>query len=273
MTDTNKNTFSVEQKEDIKAAVYATEDANRAGQKSLLNALTIVIPTYNELENLPKMLEALFGLGLDELQVLIVDDNSPDGTGQLAERLGREKYNGRVHVMHRAGKLGLGTAYIQGFQFALEEGSAYVVHMDADFSHDPAVIKRFLELIDQADVAIGSRYTKGGSVDKEWSLFRKFLSRGASVYTRLILGLKVNDTTAGFKMFKAEALKRLPFEELNCNGYCFHIAVAYLTQKHGLKTVETPIYFRDRTLGKSKMSVQIMIEAAWRVWEIKFKRD
>jgi len=203
--------------------------------------------------------------------VLVVDDNSPDGTGQIAEQLGQEKYNGRVEVMHRAGKLGLGTAYIQGFRQALRQGASYVVHMDADFSHSPAVIQRFLELIQEADVVVGSRYTQGGSVDPRWNWFRKLLSRGASVYTRLVLGLKVQDTTAGFKMFRAEALKDLPLEQLNCNGYCFHFAIAYLSQQKALRIVETPIYFQDRRLGKSKMSVQIMFEAAWRVWEVKLK--
>ena len=254
---------------------------NKASPSSLLNlfpmshssskVLTVVIPTYNEKENLPKILETLFGLEVDELQVLIVDDNSPDGTGSLAEQLGREKYEGRVAVLHRAGKLGLGTAYIEGFRHALAQGAAYVVHMDADFSHDPAVIKQFLELVKEAEVVVGSRYTKGGSVDRHWSLFRKLLSRGASVYTRLVLGLKVEDTTAGFKLFRAEALSLLPLEQIHCNGYAFHIAMAYLSQQYGLKIVETPIYFRDRTLGQSKMSVQIMIEAAWRVWEVKFR--
>jgi dolichol-phosphate mannosyltransferase len=217
------------------------------------------------------MLKALFDLGLPELNVLIVDDNSPDGTGQLAEQLGRDEYNGRVEVIHRAGKLGLGTAYLEGFQYALEHQAAYIVHMDADFSHNPAVIKRFLELIKEADVVVGSRYTSEGSVDDKWSLFRKLLSRGASVYTRLDLGLKVHDTTAGFKMFRAEAMRHLPLNHLHCNGYCFHIAVAYLSQKENLRITETPIYFQDRRLGKSKMSLQIMVEAAWRVWEVKLK--
>jgi dolichol-phosphate mannosyltransferase len=189
----------------------------------------------------------------------------------LAEQLGREQYDNRVEVLHRIGKLGLGTAYIEGFRYALAHGAKYVVHMDADFSHEPAILRQFLEMIKQADVVVGSRYTKGGSVDRHWSLFRKLLSRGASVYTRLVLGLKVSDTTAGFKLFRAEALAGLPLEEIKCNGYAFHIAVAYLSEQRHLRIVETPIYFRDRTLGKSKMSVQIMLEAAWRVWQVKFR--
>ncbi len=217
------------------------------------------------------MLQTLFELDLPKLAVLIVDDNSPDGTGQLAEKLGHELYNGRVDVLHRTGKLGLGTAYIEGFQYALQHQAAYIVHMDADFSHNPITIKKFLELIENADVVIGSRYTKGGSVDRDWSIFRKLLSRGASVYTRLILGLKVNDTTAGFKLFKAEAMQRLPLNDIDCNGYCFHIAVAYLSQKLNFQIVETPIYFQDRKFGTSKMSFQIMLEAAWRVWQVKLK--
>lgn len=231
----------------------------------------VVVPTYNEAENLPELLTVLFGLGIPNLKVLIVDDNSPDGTGQMADRLAEEQYQGKLEVIHREGKQGLGTAYIAGFKHALMRGADYIVEMDADFSHNPQIIKRFLEVIQEADVAVGSRYTPGGSIDERWKLIRRVISKGGSIYARAILGLKVHDTTAGFKMFRAEALRCLPLEQVKSNGYAFQVEMAYLSQKRGLRVVEVPIHFNDRTLGKSKMSANIAIEAAWRVWQIKFR--
>ncbi len=231
----------------------------------------VIIPTYNEAENIPRMLQTLFGLGIADLKVMVVDDNSPDGTGALVEQLAQELYRSKVEVLHRPGKLGLGTAYISGFQHALRQGAAYIVEMDADFSHDPQNLKRFLEVIKEADVAVGSRYVAGGSLDKRWKLLRRIISRGGSVYSRAILGLKVNDTTAGFKMFRREVLEKLPLDRVRSNGYCFQIEIAYLCQKQNFAITEVPIHFNDRVAGQSKMSAGIAIEAAWKVWQIKFK--
>jgi dolichol-phosphate mannosyltransferase len=233
--------------------------------------IMVVIPTYNEAENLPLILKALFGLGIEGLRVLIIDDNSPDGTGQIATQLAHEDYPGKLEVLKRPGKLGLGTAYVLGFKHALMRGAHFVVEMDADFSHDPNVIKDFVQKIKNADVVVGSRYVVGGSIDKSWKLIRRFISKGGSIYARFVLGLKVKDTTAGFKMFRAEVLDKLPLESMRSNGYAFQVEMAYLCQKKGFKVVETPIHFNDRSRGKSKMSPRIAIEAAWRVWEIKFR--
>lgn len=231
----------------------------------------VVVPTYNEAENLPKLLTALFGLQIEGLNVLIVDDNSPDKTGEMAEQLALEDYPGRLQVIHRPGKMGLGTAYLQGFRQALKQGATHIVEMDADFSHDPAVVKKFLRAITDCDVTVGSRYVAGGSIDERWSWVRRFISKGGSVYARAVLGLQVHDTTAGFKMFRANVLQELPLEKIRSNGYAFQVEMAYLCHKKGFQVVEVPIHFTDRTLGKSKMSARIALEAAWRVWQIKFR--
>jgi dolichol-phosphate mannosyltransferase len=232
---------------------------------------TVVIPTYNESENIERLLDTLFNLGIANLRVIIVDDNSPDGTGALAEKLGRERFNGNIEVLHRPGKLGLGPAYLAGFKHALEKGAAYIVEMDADFSHDPATLKRFREAIEEAEVVVGSRYVPGGSLDKRWTLLRRIISKGGSIYSRAILGLKVHDTTAGFKMFRREVLERLPLEQIRSNGYCFQVEIAYLCQKLGFKIKEVPIHFNERVAGVSKMSPRIALEAAWKVWQIRFR--
>jgi dolichol-phosphate mannosyltransferase len=232
---------------------------------------TVVIPTYNEIENIERLLETLFSLGIPDLRVIIVDDNSPDGTGTLAEQLSRERFSGRVEALHRPGKLGLGPAYLAGFKHALEKGAAYIVEMDADFSHDPATLKRFREAIEQAEVVVGSRYVAGGSLDKRWTLLRRIISKGGSIYSRAILGLKVHDATAGFKMFRREALERLPLDQIRSNGYCFQVEIAYLCQKYDFKVKEVPIHFNERVAGVSKMSPRIALEAAWKVWQIRFR--
>jgi dolichol-phosphate mannosyltransferase len=233
--------------------------------------IMVVIPTYNEAENLPLILKALFNLGIEGLRVLVIDDNSPDGTGQIATQLAHENYPGKLEVLKRPAKLGLGTAYVTGFKHALTRGAQYVVEMDADFSHDPNVIRDFVLKIKEADVVVGSRYVPGGSIDKSWKLIRRIISKGGSIYARAILGLKVKDTTAGFKMFRAEVLAKLPLDNMRSNGYTFQVEMAFLCQKKGFKVVETPIHFNDRTRGKSKMSPNIALEAAWRVWQIKFR--
>ncbi|HEX2909289.1 MAG TPA: polyprenol monophosphomannose synthase [Chloroflexia bacterium] len=246
-------------------------DATGASEKDAEKTVMVIVPTYNESENLPRLLDTLFNLGIPGLRVMIVDDNSPDGTGTLAEQIGREKFPGKVEVLHRPGKLGLGTAYIAGFKHALHKGATYIVEMDADFSHDPQVLKKFMEAMKEADVAVGSRYVAGGSLDKRWKLIRRVISKGGSIYARAILGLKVHDTTAGFKMFKREVLEALPLDKVRSNGYGFQVEIAYLCQKNGFRVKEVPIHFNEREAGTSKMSARIAIEAAWKVWLIRFR--
>ena len=231
----------------------------------------VVIPTYNEADNLGPIVGELFALDVDDLEILVVDDNSPDGTGQIADNLAR-RYPDRVHVIHRAGKLGLGTAYVQGFGFALDHGADYIVQMDADFSHSPSYIPKFLELIQDYDVVIGSRYVQGGRLDERWSFGRYLLSWWAnSVWTRLILGVKVKDATAGFKCWRRETLEGIGLKRIHSNGYVFQVEMAYLTEKLGYRPVEIPIYFEDRRIGKSKMSMPVKLEAAWRTWEVRWR--
>jgi dolichol-phosphate mannosyltransferase len=229
---------------------------------------SIVIPTYNEAENLPVMADALFALGVDDLGILVVDDGSPDGTGQVADRL-QEQHPGRFHVMHRAGKQGLGTAYIQGFTRALEQGADRVIQMDADFSHAPQDVLRMLEAMDEYDVVVGSRYVKGGRTDENWGWGRWFLSWWAnSVWVRLILGVHTKDATAGFKCWRADALRRLDLSSIYSNGYIFQVEMCYVAEKIGLRIKEIPIYFEDRRVGHSKMDMRVKVEAALRVFEI-----
>jgi len=229
----------------------------------------VVIPTLNEGENLPLMTEALFTLGVAGLEVLVVDDNSPDGTGQIADRL-QEQHPGRFHVMHRIGKRGLGTAYIQGFTWALEQDADLVIQMDADFSHSPGDIPRMLEAIELYDVVVGSRYVKGGKTDECWGWERRFLSWWAnSVWVRLALGVRTKDATAGFKCWRASALKQMGLERIRSNGYIFQVEMCYVAEQQGLRISEIPIYFEDRCLGKSKMDMRVKAEAALRVFEIR----
>lgn len=232
--------------------------------------LTVVLPTYNEAQNLPVMLEALLGLEIAGcvLDVLVVDDNSPDGTGQVADRLAAAS-GGRVRVLHRPGKLGLGRAYVDGFRRALDNGADLILEMDADFSHNPKYLPAMVSAIADADVVVGSRYVPGGMVDPTWPRWRKFISWWGSAYARRILGLQVRDATAGFKLFRRHVLERLPLSETRSNGYAFQIEVAYLCERAGFRVVEIPIVFDDRTIGVSKMSPAIAIEASWRVWQIK----
>ena len=229
----------------------------------------VVVPTYNEAGNLPVMTEALFALGVDGLEVLIIDDGSPDGTGQVADRL-QEQHAGRFHVLHRAGKLGLGTAYIQGFTWALEQGADRVIQMDADFSHSPTDIPRMLESIGECDVVVGSRYVKGGRTDERWGWGRWFLSWWAnSVWVRLALGVRTKDATAGFKCWRASALRSMDLSSIRSNGYIFQVEMCYIAEKIGLQIKEIPIYFEDRRIGQSKMDMRVKVEAALRVFEIR----
>jgi len=231
--------------------------------------LTVVIPTYNEADNLRAITTALWQLSIPDLDILIVDDDSPDGTGALADELSRA-YAPRFRVLHRPAKSGLGTAYVQGFQLALQNGADWIAQMDADFSHSPDYLTRFLQELDAYDVVVGSRYVPGGKLDERWSFGRYLLSWWAnSVYVRLILGLQVHDATAGFKLWRRSALEKIDLTQVRANGYVFQVEMAYLAEQRGLRILEYPIYFEDRRIGHSKMSVRIKWEAASHVWEIR----
>jgi len=227
-----------------------------------------VIPTYNESQNLPKLVSALFSLAIPELNILVVDDNSPDGTGKVAEALSHT-YPGKISVLHRKGKEGLGKAYIQGFRHALDQGAEVIGMMDADLSHPPDRLPVLLASLEQADVAIGSRYAPGGSVDKTWPVWRKGLSWFGNAYARTILGLPIQDATGGYRVWGRSALEAIPFEESRSNGYVFIVELAYMAKLAGLTFAEVPIYFAERTQGVSKMSLRIQIEAALRVWQLR----
>jgi dolichol-phosphate mannosyltransferase len=231
-----------------------------------LSSITIVTPTYNEAENLPKLVSALFSLPLD-LQVLVVDDNSPDGTGRMADELA-VAYPGRVTVLHRPGKLGLRSAYLNGFQKVLEGDSQAIVQMDADFSHDPSALVEMAKLLESCDMVLGSRYVNGGSVDERWPLWRKRLSAFGNYYARTILGLPLRDVTTGYRMWRRETLLQIPFERIQSNGYVFLVEMAYLAHCLEFKIGEAPIYFADRRWGNSKMSLKIQAEAAFRIWQV-----
>jgi len=231
----------------------------------------VVIPTYNEAENLPNLVGELLALGVPGLHVLVVDDDSPDGTGQVADELAG-RHPGRIHVLHRSGKLGLGTAYVTGFHYALDHSAELIVQMDADFSHSPGYIPQFLRALDGYDVVIGSRYVSGGSLDERWGWWRSFLSWWANgIYTRLILGLKVKDVTAGFKCWRRATLEGIGLDRVRSNGYVFQVEMAYLTEKLGYRFLEVPIHFEDRRIGHSKMTVPVKVEAALRTWQIRLR--
>jgi dolichol-phosphate mannosyltransferase len=199
--------------------------------------------------------------------LLIVDDNSPDGTGKIADDLGL-KTRGRVQVMHRTGKLGLGTAYIQGFKLAISNGADAVGQMDADFSHPPEKIVELVKTLETCDMALGSRYVPGGQLDERWPFWRKALSGFGNFYARTILGLPLLDVTGGFRLWKKATLLAMPLDRIRSNGYVFQVEMAYVANKLGFKFKEIPIYFADRRWGESKMSMRIQIEAAIRVWQL-----
>lgn len=231
--------------------------------------VTVVVPTYNEAGNVTPMTEALLGLPVPSLQVLIVDDESPDGTGQIADNLAFE-HRGRVDVLHRSGPRGLGLAYVDGFRCALDRDSDLIVQMDCDFSHSPTDIPRFLERIGQHDVVVGSRYVPGGRTDESWRWGRRLLSWWAnSVYTRWILGCRVKDTTAGFKCWRRETLIGIDLGRIRSQGYVFQVEMAYVAERLGYRVLEIPIYFEDRRVGQSKMAIPVKLEAAMRVWELR----
>lgn len=227
----------------------------------------IIIPTFNERENIARLVPALWKLSIPGLHVLVVDDNSPDGTGELAERLGREN-KGKLTCLHRSAKLGLGTAYLEGFEIALKNGADLVGQMDADFSHPVEKIPGLLQSLQKVDVVIGSRYVQGGSLDIHWAFWRKQLSSFGNTYARTILGLPIRDVTGGFKIWKRPTLEQMPLERVRSNGYVFQVEMNYLACRLGFTFAEIPIYFAERTWGDSKMSFHIQLEAAVEVWQL-----
>jgi len=231
----------------------------------------IVMPTYNEANNLPAIVAEIFALGLEKLAILVVDDASPDGTGRIADELAQQ-YAGQLHVMHRPGKLGLGTAYVQGFKWAMQQGAQYIISMDADFSHSPAYLPKMLAAMSDYDVVIGSRYAPGGRLDEKWGVGRRFLSWWAnSVWVRFLLGTHIADATAGFRCWRASALQAVGLDNIHSSGYVFEVELTYIAERLGLRILEIPIYFEERRLGSSKMDFRIQMEAAWRVLEIRWR--
>lgn len=225
----------------------------------------VVIPTYNERDNVERLVAAVLAQG-DDIHILIVDDNSPDGTGEVVDRIAAE--NSRVRVLHRRGKLGLGSAYREGFRVALDAGAENIIEMDADFSHDPAVVPLFLKQMDAYDLVIGSRYLHGISV-VNWPLRRLMLSYFASVYTRFITGLSISDCTSGFKCFSRRAIESVDLSTVKSDGYSFQIEMNYRCAEKGFRIGEVPIIFIDRHAGTSKMSQKIVREAVFMVWKLK----
>ena len=228
----------------------------------------VIIPTYDEASNIPQLLPQV--LNQDGcIDVLVVDDGSPDGTGQIADRMARE--NGRIHVLHREKKLGLGTAYLAGFAWALAREYDFIFEMDADFSHDPKHLPEFLEAIKDADLVLGSRYLDGRVTVVNWPMGRLLLSYGANIYARVVTGLKLCDATGGFKCFRRRVLEAIDLERVRSNGYSFQIEMSLRAVKKGFNIKEIPIVFVDRSDGSSKMSGRIVREAIWMVWRLRFQ--
>ena len=240
-------------------------DADEAG------LVAVVAPTYNEAENLPLLAERLFSLGVPDMRLIVVDDNSPDGTADVARAL-MGQYCDRLDLIERNAKSGLGSAYKVGFRHAIEQGADYVVQMDADLSHAPEYIPDFLKALRRADVVVGSRYTEGGDVDDAWRFRRHALSSLANYGIRAVVGLKVKDSTTGFKAFRASALRDIDFDEFRCKGFGFQAEVAYACQRNGKRIVEYPITFYDRAHGESKLSLGIILEALWRLFLLRWQK-
>ena len=232
--------------------------------------VTVVVPTYNEADNVAPMAEALWGLGIEGLDVLIVDDESPDGTGAIADRIALEN-PGRLHILHRTGPRGLGVAYLDGFRWALEHGADIVVQMDCDFSHSPSDVPRLLERIPEYDVVVGSRYVEGGRTDEDWGAGRVLLSWWANNYARVILGSGLRDVTAGFKAWSRRVLESIDLTSIRSQGYVFQVEMAFVSERLGFRILELPIYFEDRRIGESKMTLPVQLEAALRVWEVRWR--
>lgn len=227
----------------------------------------VIVPTYNERENIGRLVESVL-LQDSRIDILVVDDGSPDGTGALVDEIAAS--DPRVHALHRARKLGLGTAYIAGFRWALEREYAFVLEMDADFSHDPAHLPQFLSAAEDADLVLGSRYQQGRVTVVNWPINRLILSYFANVYARFVTGLPVWDATGGFKCFRRSVLESIDFDHVKSNGYAFQIEMSFRAWKRRFRIVEIPIVFVDRTEGTSKMSKSIVREAVWMVWRLRW---
>jgi dolichol-phosphate mannosyltransferase len=238
------------------------------GERRATRRALVIIPTYDEADNIPEIVpRVLAQSGGAEYHVLVVDDNSPDGTAEVVKALQRS--SDRLHLLERPGKMGLGTAYLDGFRYAIENGFDYILEMDADFSHNPDSLPRFIEAMRTHDIVLGSRYITGVTV-VNWPLKRLILSYGANAYTRIVTGLPVQDATGGFKCFRREALECLDFDRVKSDGYAFQIEVTFMLWKKGFRVVEIPIIFEDRRVGVSKMNRRIMFEAVWMVWRLRF---
>ena len=237
--------------------MVAEHDSRLASLENNVVKAIIAIPTYNERENIVNLVQAIQSAA-PATDILIIDDNSPDGTGKIADEMAAR--DNTIHVMHRPGKLGLGTAYIAGFHYAIERGYDFVFEMDADFSHNPTYLPRFFELAGNADVVIGSRYVKGGGTPN-WSPLRKFISGGGNMFARAMLGIPVHDCTAGYRCYRTTALRALNLDAIHAQGYAFQVEMTYNFWKSGFRIRELPIIFEDRRVGKSKMSRKIFIEA------------
>jgi len=227
----------------------------------------VIIPTFNEADNLPRLLPIILSLG-SHFNILIVDDNSPDGTAKLVKEM--QKTEQRIHLIERPGKMGLGTAYVAGFKFALANGFDYIFEMDADFSHDPAELPRLLAKAEEYDLVIGSRYIEGVNV-VNWPMKRLLLSYFANIYTRVITGMPVRDATGGFKCFRRKVLESIDLDAIHSNGYSFQIEMSFKSWRKGFRVCEIPIVFVDRRIGVSKMSKKIVYEAVWMVWRLKLR--
>src|SRR3989339_280500 len=227
----------------------------------------VVIPTFNEAENIGKLIAEIFGLGVEGLEVIVVDDNSPDGTGKIVKDL--MKTDSRVHFIGRPKKMGLGTAYLAGFRYALERGAGHIFEMDADFSHDPKMIPVFLRHSEKSDLVIGSRYIGGISI-VNWPLRRLALSLLANKYVRLVTGMRLTDATSGYKCYRRKVLETIDLEKIRSNGYSFQIEMKYKTRQKNFSVKEIPIIFIDRNFGTTKMSRRIVLEALVVVWKLRF---
>ena len=229
----------------------------------------VVVPTYSEASNLPELVERLFALAVADLELLVIDDSSPDGTAAVAEEL-ESNHPGHIHVLKRPEKQGLGPAYVAGFRRALELGADRIVQMDADLSHTPEHIPAFLEHLEVHDVVVGSRYVPGGGTDANWGLKRRLLSHGGNLYTRLVSGVRLKDPRSGYKGFRREVLEGIGLEGLRSRGFVFQTEVASRCQQLGCRVIEVPIVFYDRKAGRSKMSLSIIVEALWRLFQIRW---
>ena len=240
---------------------------NTAGHAKAGRAL-VITPTYNEAENLPRLVPAILAQDA-RIDILVIDDASPDGTGKLADEMARNEP--RLHVLHRAAKLGLGTAYLEGFRWGIERGYDSLFEMDADLSHDPAHLPQFLQALEDYDVVKGSRYLQGRVTVVNWPITRLLLSYFANVYARVVTGLPVADATGGFNAFRREVLESIDLSRVGSEGYAFQIEITMRAWKHGFRIGEIPIVFVDRAVGESKMSKRIIREAIWRVWKLRLQ--